>query len=227
MYRNDDYGKDYKQCFLDCLCDKAGKIVVLEQSYEVTDPTVDSQIVNLKASGADVFFNITTPKFAAQAIRKAHDIGWKPVHFLNEVSNSIKAVLEPAGFEASKGLITTFYLKDPDEPQWKDDKGRKDWLEWMKKYYPEGNIHDRFYVYAYTASQTLAHVLKQAGDNLTRENIIKQAASIKDLELPMLIPGIKVNTSSTDFRPIEQEQLAKFDGQTWLLFGQVIDGAVR
>lgn len=227
LYQNDDYGKDYKQGFLDGLGDKAGKMVVLEQSYEVTDPTVDSQIVNLKNSGADVFFNITTPKFAAQAIKKAHDIGWKPTHFLNSVSNSVKAVLEPAGFEASKGQISTFYLKDPDDPQWKNDAAVKNWLEWMKKYNPEGNVHDIFYVYAYTVSQTLIQVIKQAGDDLTRENIMKQAANLKDLELPMLLQGIKINTSPTDFYPIQQEQLAKFDGERWVLFGPIIDASVK
>jgi len=227
LYQNDDYGKDYKQGFTDGLGDKTKTMVVLEQSYEVTDTTVDLQIVNLKNSGADVFFNITTPKFAAMAIRKAHEIGWKPTHFLNEVSNSIKAVIEPAGYEASQGLITTFYSKDPDDPHWKDDPAVKDWLKWMKDYYPEGNIHDRFYVYGYSAAQTLVQVLKQAGDHLTRENIMKQAANLKDFTVPMLLPGIKINTSPKDFRPIEQEQLARFEGKTWVLFGEVIDASVR
>jgi branched-chain amino acid transport system substrate-binding protein len=227
LYQNDDYGKDYRKGFLDGLGDKAKSMVVLEQSYEVTDPTVDSQIANLKSSGADVFFNVTTPKFAAQAIRKANDIGWKPVQFLNSVSNSIGGVLEPAGLEASKGLISAFYLKDPDDLQWKDDPGMKEWRAWMKKYNPTGNIHDVFNVYAYSVAQTMAHVLEKAGDNLTRKNLMKQAANIKDLELPMALPGIKVNTSPTDFYPIQQEQLARFDGKTWVLFGKVLDAAVK
>jgi branched-chain amino acid transport system substrate-binding protein len=194
LFQNDDYGKDYVKGFKDALGDNAKKLIVMEQSYEVTDPTVDSQIVNLKNSGANVFFNVTIPKFAAQAIKKAHDIGWQPVHFLNNVSASVGATLKPAGLEASRGLITTLYLKDPTDPQWKNDPGFKDWLAFMKKYYPEGNVE---------------------------ENIMRQAANLKDLSLPMLLPGIKVNTSPTDFYPIEQEQLAKFDGERWVLFGEI------
>jgi branched-chain amino acid transport system substrate-binding protein len=195
LYQNDDYGKDYVKGFKEGLGDKAGEMIVSEQTYEVTEPTIDSQIVNLKNSGADVLFNVTTPKFAAQAIRKVADIGWKPVHFLNNVSNSVGSVLQPAGLEASKDIISSFYLKDPDDPQWKDDPDRKEWLTWMERYYPEGNVHDQFNVYGYTVAQTLIYVLKQAGDDLTRENIMRQAANIKDLELPMLLPGIKINTS--------------------------------
>lgn len=223
LYQNDDYGKDYVKGLKDGLGDKAKEMIILEQTYEVTDPTVDSQIVNLKNSGADVFFNVTTPKFAAQAIRKVADIGWRPIHFLNNVSVSVEAVLKPAGVEASKGLISAFYLKDPNDPQWKDDPGVKEWLAWMMKYYPEGNVHDLFNAYGYTVAQTLVHVLKQAGDDLTRVNIMQQAANIKDLELSMLLPGIKINTSPTDFYPIEQLQLAKFDGERWVLFGEIID----
>jgi branched-chain amino acid transport system substrate-binding protein len=227
LYQNDDYGKDYVKGLKDGLGDKASAMIVLQQTYEVTDPTVDSQIVNLKGSGADVFFNVTTPKFAAQAIKKAADIGWKPIHLLNNVSNSVGAVLQPAGLEASKDLISTFYLKDPDDPQWKDDPGRKEWLTWMEKYHSEGNIHDVFNVYGYSVAQTLIQALKQAGDDLTRENIMQQAANIKDLELPMLLPGIKINTSPTDFYPIEQLQLAKFDGEKWVLFGEVLDADTK
>jgi branched-chain amino acid transport system substrate-binding protein len=228
LYQNDDYGKDYVKGFEDGLGEKAKRMIVSEQTYEVTDPTVDSQIVNLKNSGADVFFNVTIPKFAAQAIRKAADIGWQPTHLLNSVSSSVEVTLKPAGFDASAGVISAFSLKDPDDPQWRDDPGRQGWLAWMERYYPEGNIHDVFNVYAYTVAQTLVHVLKQAGDHLTRENIMRQAANINALELPMLLPGIKVNTSPTDFYPIEQMQLAKFDGQKWVLFGEVLDaGAER
>jgi branched-chain amino acid transport system substrate-binding protein len=200
---------------------------VLKQSYEATDPTIDSQIVNLKNSGANVFFNITIPKFAVQAIKKSYDIGWKPVHFLNSVSQSVGVVVKPAGLEASKGLLTTLYIQDPTDPQWKNGQGYKDWLAWMKKYYPEGNIEDGFNVYAYSVAQTLVHVLRQCGNDLSRENIMKQAASLKNVELPMLLPGIKVNTSPSDYAPIEQEQLAKFDGERWLLFGEIIDASKK
>ena len=227
LYQNDDYGKDYLKGFEDALGDTAKKIIVSKQSYETTDPTVDSQIVNLKNSGANVFFNVTIPKFAVQAIKKAHDIGWAPTHFLNSVSQSVGVVLKPAGIEASKGLITTFYIKEPTDPQWKNDQGFKDWLAWMKKYYPEGNVEDAFNVYAYTVAQGLVQVLKQAGNDLSRANIMKQAASLKDFTPPMLLPGIKVNTSAEDFYPIEQEQLAKFDGERWALFGEIFDASKK
>ena len=180
LYQNDDYGKDYLKGFKDGLGDVAKKVIVLEQSYEVTDPTVDSQIVNLKNSGANVFFNVTTPKFAAQAIKKAADIGWKPIHLLNNVSASVGAVLKPAGLDASKGLITVQYLKDPTDPQWKNDQGYKDWLVFMDKYYPDGNKTDAFNVYGYSVAQTMVQVLKQAGNDLSRANVMKQAASLKD-----------------------------------------------
>jgi ABC-type branched-subunit amino acid transport system substrate-binding protein len=222
LYQNDDYGKDYLKGFEDGLGDKAKTLIVMKQSYEVTDPTVDSQIVNLKNSGANVFFNITTPKFAAQAIKKAHDLGWKPVHYLNNVSTSTAAVLKPAGLEAAKGLITALYLKEVTDPQWKNDKGYKDWLAWMQKYYPEGSIEDQFNAYGYSVAMTLVQVLKQCGNDLTRENIMRQAASLKNLELPMLLPGIKVNTSPNDFAPIDQEQLARFNGERWEIFGDVV-----
>jgi branched-chain amino acid transport system substrate-binding protein len=227
LYQNDDYGKDYVKGFKDGLGDAAKKMVVSEQSYETTDPTIDSQILNLKSSGANVFFNVTIPKFAVQAIKKAHDIGWKPLHLLNSVSSSVGVVLKPAGLEASKGLLTTYYIQDPTDPQWKNGQGYKDWLVFMKKYYPEGSIEDAFNVYAYSVAQTLVHVLKQCGNDLSRENIMRQAASIKGLTLPMLLPGIKINTSPTDFAPIEQEQLAKFDGERWALFGEIYDASKK
>jgi branched-chain amino acid transport system substrate-binding protein len=223
LYQNDDYGKDYVKGFKDGLGDAAKKLVVSEQSYETTDPTIDSQILNLKGSGANVFFNVTIPKFAVQAIKKAHDIGWKPLHLLNSVSSSVGVVLRPAGLEASRDLLTTYYIQDPTDPQWKNLQGYKDWLAFMKKYYPEGNLEDAFNVYGYSVAQTLVHVLKQCGNDLSRENIMRQAASMKDLALPMLLPGIKINTSPTDFAPIEQEQLAKFDGERWVLFGEICD----
>ena len=222
LYQNDDYGKDYLKGFEDGLGAKAKTMIVAKASYETSDPTVDSQIVQLQASGANVFFNITTPKFAAQAIRKAYDIGWKPVEYLNSVSASIGSVLTPAGLEKSVGLISVEYLKDPLDPAWKDDKGMNDWRAFMAKYYPDGKLTDVFNVSGYAAAQTLVQVLKQCGDNLTRANVMKQAANLKNFELGVLLPGIKINTSPTDFAPIESEQLARFDGKEWVRFGEII-----
>ena len=227
LYQNDDYGKDYVKGFKDGLGEAAKKLIIMEQTYEVTDPTVDSQIVNLKSSGANVFFNVTTPKFAAQAIKKAFEIGWKPVHFVNNVSASVGAVLKPAGLEASKDLITVNYAKDPTDPRWKNDKGYKDWLAFMQKYYPDGNLTDGGNVYGYNVAQTLVQVLKQCGNDLSRANVMKQAANLKNFELGMLLPGIKINTSPTDFYPIEQEQLAKFSGETWVGFGEIFDASKK
>jgi branched-chain amino acid transport system substrate-binding protein len=224
LFQNDDYGKDYLKGFEDGLGDKKS-LIVMKQSYEVTDPTVDSQIVNLKNSGANVFFNITTPKFAAQAIKKAHDLGWKPVHYLNNVSSSLATVLKPAGLEASKGLITSLYQKEVTDPQWKNDKAFLDWVAWMKKYYPDGSLDDQSNAYGYSVAQTLVQVLKQCGDDLTRANVMKQAANLKDLELGMLLPGIKINTSATDFYPIQQMQMLRFTGERWELIGPVMSGS--
>jgi ABC-type branched-subunit amino acid transport system substrate-binding protein len=224
LYQNDDYGKDYLRGFEEALGEAGRKLIALKQSYEVTDATIDSQIVNLKASGANVFFNITTPKFATQAIKKAYDIGWKPVHFLNNVSTSIGAVLEPAGIEASTGLITGEFVKEPTDPQWAKDKAAEDYIAWMKKYFADGRVDDHFNVLAYSAAQTLVQVLKQCGNDLSRENIMRQAASLKDLTLPMLLPGIHISTSPTDFAPIKQQQLARFDGKRWVVFGEVLGG---
>jgi branched-chain amino acid transport system substrate-binding protein len=222
LYQNDDYGKDYLKGFKDGLGDKAKTMIVKEASYEVTDPTVDSQMAQLQASGADTFFNITTPKFAAQAIRKAWDSGWKPTHYLNNVSASIGSVLTPAGLDKSAGLITTQYIKDPDDPDWKNDKAVQDWVAFMKKYYPEGNLHDASNMYGYTVAQTMVQVIKQCGNDLSRANVMKQAANLKNFELPTLLPGIKINTSPTDFAPIESVQLARFNGKTWARFGEVM-----
>jgi len=221
LYQNDDYGKDYLKGFKDGLGSKAS-MIVSEVTYEVTDPTVDSQIVTLKGSGADVFFNITTPKFAAQAIRKSHEIGWKPVHFLNNVSSSIDNVLKPAGLEASKGIISSLYLKDAIDPQWHGDADYKEWLAWMKKYNPSASPSDAFYVYAYAVSATLHQVLRQAGNDLTRENVMRQAANLKNVKVPMLLPGITINTSPSDFAPIEAVQPARFDGTRYIPFGGVL-----
>ena len=223
LYQNDDYGKDYLKGLKDGLGSKTS-MIVLEESYEVSAPTIDSHIVKLKASGADVFVNITTPKFAAQAIKKNAEIGWKPVHFLNNVSASVGSVMKPAGFENGQDIISSAYLKDPTDAQWKNDAGMKAWNEFLDKYYPEANRADGSVMYGYTVAQGLVQVLKQCGDNLTRENVMKQAASLKDLELGGLLPGVKVNTSATDFAPISQLQLVKFKGETWELFGEILDG---
>ena len=222
LYQNDDYGKDYLKGLKDGLGDKAKSMIVAEVSYEVSEPTVDSQIVQLHGSGADVFVNITTPKFAAQAIRKAFDIGWKPVHYLNNVSVGVGSVLTPAGLDKSVGLISTAYLKDPVDTQWATDKAIVDWTAFMKKYYPDGSLIDNTNVYGYTVAQTLVQVLKQCGDNLTRENVMKQAASLKDFAPDTMLPGIKMNTGPKDFAPIESVQLMRFDGKTWVRFGPVI-----
>ncbi len=227
LFQNDDYGKDYVKGLKDGLGEAAKKVIVMEQSYEVTDPTIDSQIVNLKSSGANVFFNVTIPKFAVQAIKKAHDIGWKPLHLLNNVSSSLGTVLKPAGLEASRGLITALYMKEVTDPQWKNDKGFQDWLAWMKKYYPEGALDDQANGYAYNVAILVTHTLKQCGNDLSHENIMRQAASLKNIELPLLLPGIKINTSATDFAPIEQEQLAKFDGERWVTFGELYDASKK
>ena len=226
LYQNDDYGKDYVKGLKDGLGAKAASMILIEESYEVTQPTIDSNIVKLKSLNADVFFNVTTPKFAAQAIKKMNEIGWKPVHFLNNVSVSIGSVMKPAGFENSQDIISSAYLKDPTDAQWKDDAGMKAWNEFLDKYYPEANRADASVVYGYTVAQGLVQVLKQCGDDLTRENVMKQAASLKDLELGGLLPGIKVNTSPSDFAPISQLQLMKFKGETWERFGEILNGDV-
>lgn len=220
LYQNDDYGKDYLKGFEDGLGAKAASMIVSKVSYEVTDPTVDSQMLTLKNSGADTFFNITTPKFAAQAIKKAAEIGWKPTHYLNSVSSSVGSVLTPAGIDNALGIITANYIKDPTDPQFQKGKEWDDWSAWMKQYHPSGDLKDNFNVYGYSVAQTLVQVLKQAGDNLTHDNVMKQAASL-DLTLPMLLPGVNIKTGPDDFYPIEREQLSKFNGKTWELFGKI------
>src|SRR6187399_1846003 len=226
LYQNDDYGKDYLKGFKDGLGAKAASMIVIEESYEVSQPTIDSHIVKLKSSGADVFMNITTPKFAAQAIKKNMEIGWKPLHFLNNVSASVGSVMKPAGFENAQDIISSNYLKDPTDAQWKDDAAMKAWNEFLDKYYPEANRADASVMYAYVVAQGLVQVLKQCGDNLTRENIMKQAASLKDFEPGGLLPVIKVNTSATDFAPLSQLQLQRFKGEGWDLFGEILSGDV-
>jgi branched-chain amino acid transport system substrate-binding protein len=224
LYQNDDYGKDYVKGMTDGLGAKATTMIVAEQPYETSDPTVDSQMVNLKASGAEVFFNVTTPKFAAQAIKKSAEIGWKPLHLLNNVSQSIGGVLKPAGLDNSTGILSSYYLKDATDPGLTNDSGYKDWLAFMDKYFAEGDKTSSFTVYGYTAAQTLVQVLKQCGDNLTHANVMKQAAGLKDLELGMLLPGIKINTSETDFYPIKQLQMQRFNGERWQSIGPVMSG---
>ena len=220
LYQNDDYGKDYLKGFLDGLGDKGKGMIVKQLTYEVTDATVDSQMVELKASGADVFFNITTPKFAAQAIKKAAEIGWKPQHYLNNVSNSVGAVMLPAGAENGVGILSVFYLKDPTDSQWANTPEFKEWLTFMQRYMPGADLKDLNYVFGYTLAQGTVQVLKQAGDNLTRENIMRQAANI-EMNLPMLLPGVNVKTGADDFYPIERGQLARWDGKTWVLQGKI------
>ncbi len=222
LYQNDDYGKDYLKGFTDGLGDKAGEMIVAAASYESTDPTVDSQIVSLHASGADTFFNISSPKFAAQAIRRAYDIGWKPRQYLTSGSSSVAAVLEPAGLPKALGIISAAYIKDPTDRQWQGDQAYREWRDWMLRYNGNADLADRFNVYGYSAAQTLVQVLQQCGDELTRENVMKQAAHLTDLRLPMLLPGILVNTSPTNFHPIRQLQLERFDGQEWVLFGSIL-----
>jgi branched-chain amino acid transport system substrate-binding protein len=225
LYQNDDFGKDYLTGLREGLGDKADKMVVASNTYETSDPTIDSQIVSLQGSGADTLLVAATPKFAAQAIRKVADLGWKPNFFMTNVSVSVGSVMKPAGFDKAQGIITGGYLKDPNDPQWQNSTEYKDWLEWMKKYYPGGNLADVNNIYGYSVAQTMVAVLKASGDNLTRENVMKQAASIHELKLPMALPGITLSTSATDFAPIKQMQLQKFEGETWKLFGEVISGS--
>ena len=223
LYQNDDYGKDYLNGFHDGMKGANGPKIVSEQSYEVTSPTIDAQMVNLKNSGADVFFNITTPKFAAQAIKRAAELGWHPTHFLNNVSTSVSTVLTPAGLDNSDGLITTGYLMDPTDSEWTNHPDMVEWRAFMKKYFPKGSLKNGQNVYGYAVASTLVHVLKACGDNLTRANIMKQAASLHKLRVPGLLPGITINTSPTDFAPIEQMQLSRFSAKekTWVRFGQI------
>jgi ABC-type branched-subunit amino acid transport system substrate-binding protein len=225
FWQNDDSGKDQFKGLRDGLGDKASMIVA-DKSYEVTDPSIDSQIVTLRDSGADTFFSWAAPKGSAQAIKKVGELGWKPRFFVANVSTSVASVLKPAGLENAKDIISTAYLKDPTDPVWKDDPGANAWRSFMEQYYPDGDKTDWNAVYGYAAAQTMVQVLKQCGDDLTRENVMRQAANLKDFSSDMLLPGIKINTSPDDFFPIEQMQLMKFDGQAWQLFGDVLTGDV-
>jgi branched-chain amino acid transport system substrate-binding protein len=224
LYQNDDFGKDYIVGLKDELGAAYSKKVVKEASYEVTDPTVDSQVVNLKASGCNTLVTAATPKFAAQVIRKVYDTGWKPLHFMTNVSVSRASVLVPAGLEKAVGIITGAYLKDPSDPSFKDDPGMNEWRAFMKKYMPDADATDLNYVYAYGVSQTLAQVLKQCGNDLSRDNLIKQAAALRGFKPAVILPGIEVTTGADDYRPISQMQLAKFNGKSFDRFGQVLSG---
>ena len=221
LMQNDDYGKDYYEGFREGLGKEVGRISK-HVSYEVTDPTVDSQVIQLKDSGANVFFNIATPKFAAQAIRKAADLGWKPVQYLNNVSASVASTIKPAGFENSQGIITAAYLMDPTDHQWDGNADMKMWKAWMAKSNPQGNLTDASNVFAFAVSALMHETLKKCGDNLTRENLMRQAANFQKYRLPLLLPGITVSTSPTDFYPIQAVQLQRFKGETWDLFGDIM-----
>jgi branched-chain amino acid transport system substrate-binding protein len=222
FYQNDDFGKDYVAGLKEVFGDKASSLIVAEESYETTEPSIDSHIVKLKGTGADVLVNISTPKFAAQTIKKMAELEWKPMHVMTDVSVSIGAVMKPAGLEASEGVLSAQYLKDASDPQWKDDEGMKKFMAFIDKYMPGANIADLNLSYGYAAAQTMVQVLKQCGDDLTRENVMKQAASLKGFAPDTLIPGVKVSTSPTDFAPIEQLKMMQFKGGKWELFGDII-----
>ena len=226
LYQNDDYGKDYVKGLKDELGPKAASMIVAEESYETTEPSIDNHIVKLKATGADVFFDVTTPKFAAQAIKKAAEIDWKVLHILNNVSASVGSVIKPAGYENAQGVISAHYLKDTTDPQWANDPGMKQYLEFMTKDFPEGDKLDNGTITGYGVAQTLVQVLKQCGDDLTRENVMKQAANLKNFRTEVLLPGVVINTGPDDFAPISQLQLMRFKGERWELFGDVISGDV-
>jgi branched-chain amino acid transport system substrate-binding protein len=222
LYQDDDYGRDYVKGLTKGL---AGKIpIVLEMPYELTDPTVDVQMTSLQVSGASIFFDVATPQIATQAIKKAAELGWRPLHILNNVSASIGAVLRPGGLANSKGIVSSAYLKDPSEPRWQNDSGLEHWSTFMDKYFPSGGKTNAFTVYGYSVAQTVVQVLRQCGDDITRDNVMKQAANLHDLHLDMLLPGITVNTSPTDYAPIKQLQMVRFTGERWELFGPILRG---
>jgi branched-chain amino acid transport system substrate-binding protein len=223
LYQNDDFGKDYLKGLKDGLGPK-DSMIIAEESYETSEPSIDNHIVKLKASSADVFISITTPKFAAQAIKKLAEIDWHPVHIVSNVSASVGGVIKPAGFENAQGILSAAYAKDGADPQWDNDPGMKRFFEFLAKYYPDGNRLDGSTVYGYGVAQTLVKVLQMCGDDLTRANVMKQAASLKDFEPDTLLPGIKINTSPTDFAPIEQLQMMRFKGEKWDLFGDIMSG---
>ena len=225
LYQNDDLGKDYLNGIKAGLGDKAAKMIVTEASYEVSDPTIDSQILKIKDAGADLFFSATTPKQAAQAIKKIHELAWNPVHILDINATSVGAVMKPAGLEASKGVISVGYGKDPLDPSWKDDAGMKRYFDFMAKYYPDGDKDSSFNAYGYSTSQLMIHVLEKCGDNLTRENVMKQATSLKNVVLDLALPGIVANTAPDDYRVNKQLQMMRFNGERWEMFGPILEDA--
>ena len=226
LYQNDDYGKDYLKGFKDGLGAQAKSMIVMEQPYETTDPTVDAQLIQMKEAGCDVLVTIAIPRFGALAVRKVAEIRWKPLHILNGVASSVGAALKPAGLENAKGIISDNSFKDPTDPQWQIDAGYKSWVSFMDKYYPRGDKTDNQSVYGPSIAATTVQVLKQCGDELTRENVMKQAANLRHLELPMLLPGITINTSPTNFAPIRQAQMRRFDGERYIPFGPILTGAI-
>ena len=223
LYQNDDLGKDYLNGIKAGLGDKAAGMVVAEASYEVSDPTIDSQILKIKDAGADLFFSASTPKQAAQAIKKIAELGWHPVHILDINATSVGAVMKPAGLDASKGVISVNYGKDPLDPTWKDDPGMKNYFDFMAKYFPEGDKNSSFNTYGYSTAQLMVHVLKQCGDDLTRENVLKQATNLKNVQLDLALPGIVGNTTPNDYRVNKQLQMMKFNGERWELFGPILE----
>ena len=225
LYQNDDLGRDYLSGLKSGLGDKAATMVVAEASYEVTDPTVDSQILKLKSSGADLLFSASTPKPAAQTIKKIAELGWKPVHILDINATSVGAVMQPAGLDASKGVISVNYGKDPLDPTWKDDPGMKSYFDFMAKYYPEGDKNSSFNAYGYSTAQLMVHVLEQCGDDLTRRNVLKQATSLKNVQLDLSLPGILANTTPDDYRVNKQLQMMRFNGERWEMFGPILEDA--
>ena len=225
LYQNDDLGRDYLNGIKAGLGDKAATMIVAEASYEVSDPTIDSQILKLKSAGADLLFSASTPKFAAQTIKKVAELGWKPVHILDINATSVGAVMQPAGLEASKGVISVNYGKDPLDPTWKDDPGMKKYLDFMAKYYPEGDKNSSFNAYGYSTAQLMVHVLKQCGDDLTRANVLKQATNLKNVQLDLALPGIVGTTTPDDYRVNKQLQMMKFNGERWELFGPILEDA--
>jgi len=223
LYQNDDFGKDYVIGLREGLGDKANKLILVESSYETSSPTVDSQVVQIKGANPDIFINIATPKFAAQAIKKIAELNWHPIHFLTNVSGSIGGVMKPAGYENDQGILSTAYLKDPKDPEWKNDPAMNEWRAFMTKWYPEGDQDDAATVFAYGVAKGLEQVLRQCGDDLTRENVMKQAANL-NFEIGIYLPGTKIKTSPTDFAPLEQLQMMRFKGETWERFGPVMSG---
>ena len=224
LFQNDDFGKDYLKGMKAALGEKAASMIVTEESFDVSEPTIDSHIVKLKTTGADVLFDASTPKFAAQSIKKVAELGWKPLHILSYVSASIGGVIKPAGFDNAQGIVSAAYFKDPNDPRWKDDSGLKELNLFLDKYFPEANRSDTYIVNGYNTAQLLVQVLKQCGDDLTRENVMKQATHLQNVELGMLLPGIKVSTSPTDYAPVKYWQLMRFEGTNWNLFGELING---